>query len=86
MKPPTRYAATTMWADMSGIALLKITPTGSTSVTLPDESSVTPSGAFIQALAATTETLPKMPATAIGTPVQKCAQGLRRASRRCRWR
>jgi hypothetical protein len=36
---------------------------------------VTPSGAFIHALADTTEMLPNTPATAIGTPVQKCAQG-----------
>ena len=41
MKLPTRYAATTMWAAINGIALLKITPMGSTSVTLPEESSVT---------------------------------------------
>ena len=61
MKPPTRYAATTMWAAISGIALLKITPMGSTSTTLPDESRVTPSGEFIHAFAATTEMLPKMP-------------------------
>ena len=78
MKPPTRYAATTMWAAISGIASLKITPIGSTSVTLPDESRVTPCGEFIQALAATTEMLPKMPATAIGTPVQKWAHGFSR--------
>ena len=39
---------------------------------------MTPSGAFIQALAATTEMLPKIPATAIGTPVQKCVHGRRR--------
>ena len=35
-------------------------------------------GEFIQALAATTEMLPKMPATAIGTPVQKWAHGFSR--------
>ncbi len=39
---------------------------------------MTPSGAFIHALAATTEMLPKTPATAIGTPHQKCTQGLSR--------
>ena len=78
MKPPTRYAAMTMWAAISGIASLKITPIGSTSVTLPAESRVTPCGEFIQALAATTEMLPKMPATAIGTPVQKWAHGFSR--------
>src|SRR3954453_10006490 len=65
-----------MCADINGIALLKITLTGSTSVTLPDESTVTPSGAFIQALAATTDTLPRMPARTMGTPVQKGTQGL----------
>ena len=67
-----------MCAAISGIALLKITPIGSTSTTVPVESSVTPSGAFIHAFAATTETLPRMPATAMGTPVQKCAHGLSR--------
>ena len=78
MKPPTRYAAMTMWEAMSGIASLKITAMGSTSETLPEESSVTPCGEFIHALAATTDTLPKMPATAMGTPVQKWAHGLSR--------
>ena len=75
MKPPTRYAATSMCAASSGIALLKITATGSTSTTLPEESRVKPDGAFIQALAATTEMAPRMPASTIGTPVQKCAHG-----------
>ena len=51
-------------------------PDGSTSTTSPDESSVKPDGAFIQAFAATTETAPKMPASTIGTPVQKCVHGL----------
>ena len=37
-----------------------------------------PDGAFIQALAATTETLPKIPASTIGTPVQKCVHGFSR--------
>ena len=67
-----------MWAAISGIASLKITPHGSTSTTLPAESSVNPCGAFIQALAATTETLPRMPVRTTGTPVQKCAHGFRR--------
>ena len=67
-----------MCAACSGIASLKITPTGSTSTTLPAESRVNPDGAFIHALAATTETLPRIPATTIGTPVQKCAHGFSR--------
>jgi hypothetical protein len=75
MNPPTRYAATSMWAASSGIASLKMTCTGSTSTTLPEESRVKPDGAFIQAFAATTDTAPKIPASTIGTPVQKCAQG-----------
>ncbi len=37
---------------------------------------MTPSGEFIHAFAATTEMLPKIPASAIGTPHQKCTQGL----------
>ena len=37
-----------------------------------------PDGEFIHALAATTETLPKMPARTIGTPVQKWAHGFSR--------
>ena len=40
---------------MSGMASLKITPIGSTSETWPEESSVTPPGEFIHALAATTD-------------------------------
>ena len=67
-----------MWAACSGIESLKITWSGSTSTTSPFESSVNPDGAFIQALAATTETLPKIPARTIGTPVQKCVHGLSR--------
>ena len=35
-----------------------------------------PAGSFIHAFAATTETVPPMPAMTIGTPVQKCAHGL----------
>ena len=67
-----------MWAAIRGIALLKTTPIGSTATIAPVEPRVTPSGAFIHALADTTEMLPNTPATAIGTPVQKWAQGLRR--------
>ncbi len=67
-----------MWAAISGMASLKITPHGSTSTTLPAESSVNPCGSFIQALAATTETLPRMPVSTTGTPVQKWAHGFRR--------
>ena len=57
---------------------MKITPIGSTSTMSPAESSVKPDGEFIQALAATTETLPTMPAMTIGTPVQKWAHGFSR--------
>ena len=64
-----------MWAAISGIASLKITPHGSTSTTSPALLRVKPSGEFIQALAATTETLPRMPVSTTGTPVQKCAHG-----------
>ena len=67
-----------MCAAISGIASLKITPQGSTSTTSPLLSSVNPSGEFIQALAATTETLPRMPVMTRGTPVQKWGQGFRR--------
>ncbi len=67
-----------MWADMRGMALLKMTPHGSTAVILPAEFTVKPAGSFIQALAATTDTLPPIPAMTIGTPVQKCAHGFRR--------
>ena len=58
------------------MASLKITRSGSTAMMVPEESSVTPWGEFIQALAATTETLPHTPARTIGTPVQKCVHGL----------
>jgi hypothetical protein len=54
---------------------LKITFSGSTSTTSPVELRVKPDGAFIQAFAATTDTAPKIPATAMGTPVQKCGHG-----------
>ncbi len=64
-----------MCAAISGIASLKITSHGSTSTTLPLASSVKPWGSFIQALAATTETLPKIPVITTGTPVQKWAHG-----------
>ena len=37
-----------------------------------------PDGSFIHAFAATTETLPPMPAITIGTPVQKCGHGFSR--------
>jgi hypothetical protein len=36
---------------------------------------VNPAGSFIQALAATTESVPPIPARTIGTPVQKCGHG-----------
>ena len=55
-----------MCSDASGIPLLKMTPHGSTSVMLPALSSVKPDGEFIQALAATTDALPMMPAITIG--------------------
>ena len=67
-----------MWAAINGMASLKITPIGSTSTTSPCASSVKPSGEFIHALAATTETLPRMPVMTTGTPVQKWGHGLRR--------
>ena len=67
-----------MCAAISGIALLKITPIGSTSTTLPAEFSVKPEGSFIHALAATTEMLPRIPVITIGTPVQKWVHGFRR--------
>ncbi len=58
--------------------MLKITSSGSTSTTLPAEFSVKPAGSFIHALAATTDTVPPIPAITIGTPVQKCGHGLSR--------
>jgi hypothetical protein len=67
-----------MWAASYGIALLKMTSTGSTLTTFPAESRVNPCGWFIHELAATTEMLPPMPAMTIGTPVQKCVHGFSR--------
>ena len=67
-----------MCAASYGMALLKITSSGSTSTTLPAEFSVKPAGSFIHAFAATTETVPPMPAITIGTPVQKCGHGFSR--------
>jgi hypothetical protein len=67
-----------MCAACSGIASLKITCSGSTATTAPSALSVKPDGAFIHALAATTDTLPRIPARTTGTPVQKCAHGLSR--------
>jgi len=76
--PPTRYAATNMCVASYGVALLKITRQGSTSTTLPAELRVKPCGSFIHELAATTEIVPPIPASTIGTPVQKCVHGLSR--------
>lgn len=61
-----------------GNAWLKITPTGSTFTTRPVEFGVYPAGAFIQAFAATTEAVPPIPATTIGTPVRKWGHGVSR--------
>ena len=57
------------------MALLKITLTGSTEATAPEESRVNPDGEFIHEFAATTDTAPRIPASTIGTPVQKWAHG-----------
>ena len=57
------------------MASLKITSHGSTSTMSPESFRVKPDGLFIQALAASTDTLPPMPASTIGTPVQKWVQG-----------
>ena len=66
-----------MWAAISGMASLKITFIGSTSTTFAGRvERDTLDGEFIHALAATTETLPRMPVTTSGTPVQKCVHGL----------
>ena len=67
-----------MCAACSGIEGLKITLIGSTATTAPAAFSVKPDGAFIHALAATTDTLPRIPASTMGTPVQKCAHGVNR--------
>ena len=50
------------------MALLKMTPSGSTSTTLPAAFRVKPAGSFIHAFAATTDTAPPMPAITIGHP------------------
>ncbi len=55
-----------MCAACSGIASLKITFIGSTATTVPAAFSVKPDGAFIHALAATTDMLPRIPASTIG--------------------
>jgi hypothetical protein len=60
------------------MALLKITASESTAVICPWASRVNPDGAFIHALAATTDAAPRTPVRTIGTPVQKCAQGFSR--------
>ena len=44
----------------------------------PSLFSVNPAGSFIQALAATIDSVPPMPASTMGTPVQKCAHGRNR--------
>ncbi len=78
MNPPTRYAATSMCEASYGHASLKNTFNGSTSTTSPAWFSVKPCGWFIHAFAATTESVPPIPASTIGTPVQKCAHGCSR--------
>ncbi len=67
-----------MWAAINGIASLKITSQGSTSTISPASFNVNPDGSFIQAFAATTDTLPNTPVITIGTPVQKWVHGLSR--------
>ena len=67
-----------MCAACHGMDLLKITWIGSTWTMLPLESRVKPPGAFIHAFAATTDVAPRIPASTIGTPVQKCAHGFSR--------
>ena len=37
-----------------------------------------PAGSFIHTFAATTDTVPPIPAITIGTPVQKCGHGFSR--------
>ena len=54
---------------------MKITRNGSTSTTLPAWSSVKPAGWFIHAFAAITDAVPPIPATTMGTPLQKCGHG-----------
>ena len=67
-----------MWIVWSGIALLKMTPQGSTSTILPAAFMVNPDGSFIHAFAATTDAVPPIPAITIGTPAQKCGHGFSR--------
>ena len=67
-----------MWGNSYLTALLKITDQMSRSVTFPDESIVKPPGWFIHEFAATIIRAPSSPTIGIGTPVQKCAQGLMR--------
>jgi hypothetical protein len=56
---------------------LKYTCQGLTDTIFPSRS-VNPPGWFIHEFTAMTDIAPKMPLTAIGTPVQKCAQPLNR--------
>ena len=70
--------ATYMWANVYGRALLKMTDQRSTLVTSPAAFISKPPGWFIQALAESTMNAPPSPKNGIGTPLQKCAQGLRR--------
>ena len=68
------YAASSMCSASYQNAPLTITPSGCTSTTRPSRR-VNPAGWFIQAFAATTDSVPPTPATTTGTPVQKCGQG-----------
>ena len=70
----TRYAARIMCGTSYGTAGLKITFSGSTSVTSPFVS-VKPCGWFIHEFTATTENAPPSPQIGIGTPAQKCFHG-----------
>ena len=60
-----------------GTAGLKITFSGSTSVTSPLVR-VKPCGWFIHELTETTEKAPPIPVITIGTPAQKCVHGASR--------
>jgi hypothetical protein len=72
------YAARIMCGTSYGTAGLKMTFSGSTSVTSPPDI-VKPCGWFIHELTATTEKAPPSPVMTIGTPAQKCVHGASRS-------
>ena len=77
-KPVAAYAARVMWSTWGNAAAFAIAASGRMFVIRPSTTS-NPAGAFIHALAMTTNTPDSAPLTATSTPAERCARGLTRS-------